>query len=332
MNHPPRVPAETDHGYSLVRFSSADYAPRERLSVLRETYGRTLQKVDIDPLSTEPFHAEAVLRRMPGLAMISCRRSAAIYRRGPELIDHDDVGLTVGLSSGYEARQLGRSLALRRADAIVMTGAEPALLRVPRHGRYISIRLPARAMASRVVDLEATYGRPIRGDDAALRLLIRYLGLLERQDGFANPNLRRHAVAHIHDLAALALGATRDACEVARNRGVRAARLCAIKEDIATHLDDADLSVGAVAARHGVMPRYVQRLFEAEGTTFTQYVIGQRLAWAHRLLADPGSAGQKVSTIAFNVGFGDLSYFNRMFLRRYGLTPSDLRATARSSH
>ena len=36
-----------------------------------------------------------------------------------------------------------------------------------------------------------------------------------------------------------------------------------------------------------------------------------------------------ISTIAFESGFGDLSYFNHVFRRCYGATPSDIRAGAR---
>ena len=73
--------------------------------------------------------------------------------------------------------------------------------------------------------------------------------------------------------------------------------------------------MAAIAARHRIMPRCVQRLFENEGTTFTDYVLAQRLARAHRLLSDPRRAVQKISTVAFDAGFGDLSYFNRTFRR-----------------
>src|SRR5262249_40918938 len=112
----------------------------------------------------------------------------------------------------------------------------------------------------------------------------------------------------------------------------RAARLRAIKQDIAIGLDQPDLSVATIAARHRIKPRWVQRLFESEGTTFTEYVLAQRLARAHRLLTDPLHAHHKVSAIALDTGFGDLSYFNRAFRRRYGVTPSELRAIARSSN
>ena len=199
----------------------------------------------------------------------------------------------------------------------------------PRLDDYFNLLVPRRCLSPLVAGLDDAYGRPIPADSPALRLLTRYVGVLQEAGTFAVPELRRQAVVHIHDLIVLAIGATRDAAEIAKSRGARAARLRAIKEDIATWLDQPDLSVTTIAARHRVKPRWVQRLFEGEGTTFSDYVLAQRLLRAHRLLTDPRCAGQKISTIAFDVGFGDLSYFNRAFRRRYGAAPSELRAAAR---
>lgn len=91
------------------------------------------------------------------------------------------------------------------------------------------------------------------------------------------------------------------------------------------NLDNGRLSVGAVAARHRVTPRYVQLLFEREGTTFSEYVLNKRLARAHRMLADPRYVTWTVTDVALEAGFGDVSYFNRRFRRRYGARPTDVR-------
>jgi AraC-like DNA-binding protein len=313
----------------LVRFSTADYAPRERLDAWREIYGRTLQKMDIELLPAEQPRAEATLLRIPGLAMMAGRRSAANYIRRRRFIDHDDVSITWARSSRYQTHQLGRTLDLTIGEAIVLTSAETGELRIPRLDHYVNLLVPRRCLSPLVADLDDTYGRrPIPADSPALQLLIRYIGILQEAGTFALPELRRQAVAHIHDLIALAIGATQDAAEIANSRGARAARLRAIKDDIATSLDQPDLSVETVAARHRIKPRWVQRLFESEGTTFTEYVLAQRLVRAHRLLTDSLHANQKVSTIAFDIGFGDVSYFNRAFRRRYGMTPSELRRSA----
>ena len=124
---------------------------------------------------------------------------------------------------------------------------------------------------------------------------------------------------------ALALGATRDAAAVAKGRGMRAARLKAVKADIAANLTAHDLSVTAVALHQRVTPRYIHMLFDSEGATFSQFVLAERLARAHRLLLDTRHAQQSIAAIAYACGFGDLSHFNHAFRRRYGATPSDVR-------
>ena len=98
--------------------------------------------------------------------------------------------------------------------------------------------------------------------------------------------------------SAVMAGAAGDAAAVAQGRGVRAAGLNAIKQDIARNLNRPDLSVAGLGGRHGCTQRLVQRLFESEGTTFTAHVLGQRLARAHASLAGPGRKGEKVSTVA----------------------------------
>jgi AraC-like DNA-binding protein len=94
-------------------------------------------------------------------------------------------------------------------------------------------------------------------------------------------------------------------------------------------LDNEGLCVADAAVRRGVTPRYVQMLFESEGTTFTQYVLEQRLTRALRMLGDPRHQDWTISAIAFEVGFGNLSYFNRTFRRHFGMTPSDARSANR---
>lgn len=170
--------------------------------------------------------------------------------------------------------------------------------------------------------------RPIPKNREALRLLLGYARTLRAEAALTNPDVQRLAATHVRDLVAVALGATRDAVALAENGGIRAARLATIKADIVERLGHRDLSVTAVAARHGISPRYVRSLFESEGTTFSEFVLLQRLARAHRLLGDPRRIDHTISAIAYEAGFGDLSYFNKAFRRQYGVTPSDVRAMA----
>jgi AraC-like DNA-binding protein len=111
--------------------------------------------------------------------------------------------------------------------------------------------------------------------------------------------------------------------------GVRAARLREIKSFIGANLRQHGLSIHAVASRHGISAGYVRQLFAAEGMTFTEFVLQQRLAAAEAMLRDPHFADRSITAIAFEAGFGDVAYFNRIFRRRFGKRPSDARITLR---
>ena len=72
----------------------------------------------------------------------------------------------------------------------------------------------------------------------------------------------------------------RRACGV---RNVRAVRLAAIKADIVPTSMMADLNATMVATRNRVTVRvfYLHKLFENEGLTYSEFVLGRRLARAH---------------------------------------------------
>ena len=95
-------------------------------------------------------------------------------------------------------------------------------------------------------------------------------------------------------------------------------------------MQDQALSLTSLAREFGISERYVQLIFEEMGTSFTQYLLEQRLRLAHRMLHNPALDHWRISDIAFGAGFGDLSHFNKTFRRRFGDTPSALRVAARN--
>ena len=318
---------------AAIRFSTDDIAPPHRLAVWREALFRTQFNVDIEPTSDSPFRGRVTVRNLPGLRLLSGRSSPATYRRNTRCVTRDDVVLSFGRDVVHaSARANGRETMIEAGDAFLAPCGGCASIQVPHEGEFTSVRLPRAALAGNVIRLEDAYCRRIPHDTPALVLFKRYLALLNNEAAALDDSSLDHSlVTHVYDLLAIMLGATCDASAIADGRGVRAARMKMIKGDIARHLTHAGLSVNTVAARHKVSPRYVQRLFDECGSTFTEYVIERRLERAHRLLSDPRHRDRTLTTIAFAVGFNDLSYFQRRFRRRYGATPSDLRPKVSTS-
>ena len=58
------------------------------------------------------------------------------------------------------------------------------------------------------------------------------------------------------------------------------------------------------------------------GTSFVDYLNDYRLSMASRMLV---SSDDKIIDIAAHCGYDNLSYFNRIFKKKYGITPSAYR-------
>ena len=315
----------------IVRFSHDVSPGRVSMARWRETLERQIVGLSIEPLlDIDQFRSDAVGIVLPGLGVVVTNTSPETVRRTKQLLvdGNDNLRLVILRKSTTPAiaAQFGREVTVESGAAVVLSNSEENSITFPSPPRMLVLNMRRSALRPLLGDFDSVLARPIRREVEALRLLSHYIDGLNAEPPLNAPDVAHVAVAHVYDLAALAMGATRDAAEVAKGRGLRVARLRAIKADIAERLANPDLSVEKAAMRQGVSPRYVQMLFEQEGTTFSQYVIGRRLAHAYRLLTDPRFAGHSITSVAFDVGFSDLSYFNRTFRRCYGGTPSEVRA------
>jgi AraC-like DNA-binding protein len=310
-----------------IRFSTDELPLRDRIPIWREFFGRSVFRTEIEPAPDVPFYANVTVRSVPSLELVTSAMSPVRFSRTPALIadGNDDVGFFVSTSGGTAA-QRGREITFNAGDAVVMNAGEAGTCATPITARYRCVHIRRAELASLVPGLDDATLRRIAPDTETLQYLISYIRFLEEQQTSVNLELAKVAAVHLRDLFALVLGATRDAAFVAEGRGLRAARLQAIKRYIVDNVSHRELTISAVAARHRVAPRYVQRLFESEGTTFSEFVLNQRLARVLRMLADPRYEGWTVSAIALDAGFGDVSYFNRRFRRRFGAPPMRFRS------
>jgi AraC-like DNA-binding protein len=316
-------------GGGALRFAVADVPEPERIPVFREVFGKQVLRYDVTPMPDIPFHIDLKLQAMPGLMMMSGRAHGSTNRRTRETLaadPTDDIGMIVNLRGPHRVVHAGKELVLGDNEATLVSLGEMCAYTHRPPGDILALRVPRKQFAPMVNGVDDCYLRRITTSAPALGLLTNYIQVALNGDSIVGPQLQHIVASHVHDLMALMVGATRDAEEAAQGGGVRAAKLSAIKQDIARNVDQPDLSVATLAVRHNCTPRFIQRLFEVEGTTFTEYVLAQRLVRAHRMLNDPRRAGEKIATIALDAGFSDVSYFNRAFRQVYGDTPSSIRA------
>jgi AraC-like DNA-binding protein len=326
---PPNAP-DPRAGVPTFHFSTSAFPKREQLSAWREIFGRTVCNLDIDPVTAHRFRSEASGWRLPGLGLLTGSTSGVRLTHSRELIADDDLSFMTGPMPKWTASMLGRDPVLGAGDGVLMNNAEIGAITMPQETRFLTFRVPVAAIAPLVPDVAAVVARRVPADCEALRLLTRYLEILQDTSAVATPQLQALATTHVHDLLALALGATYEAGEIARGRGLRAARLQTILAEIKARFADPDFSPGDVAHRLGVSPRYVQDVLHDTGISFTERVMELKLQKARAMLARGGAL--KVIDVAYECGFGDISYFNRCFRRRFGAAPGDFRASDGADH
>ncbi len=103
------------------------------------------------------------------------------------------------------------------------------------------------------------------------------------------------------------------------------ARVCA---QIEARLREPELSVADIAKAEGLSARYIQRLFEGQDRSFSDYVRHRRLEQCRRDLVNPEHADRAIAEIGFRWGFPDQAHFSRVFSATYGISPRDYRKSS----
>lgn len=315
--------------FRLLRFWSEDHEPHLRLPDWTEVLSRMLLKVDVEPLTPTPIQVDASLRLLPGVRFGSGQLSAMLIQRtrAAAAADREGFLIVINTEGPLTMRVAGRESALEEGDGCFLRCSDEMAFIRHTTGRHACARVDGARLRALVPDADELSGLVIHRGDEGLRMLTTYLRTLDDSQGLTGADLRAMTVGHIFNLLVLVLHCAR--ATTAGGLSPAETRRRAIKRYVADHLADQELSVAQVASANALSARQVQRLFEAEDTTFSEFLLVKRLENVHAVLTDVRQAHLSISSIALAGGFGDVSYFNRTFRDYYGASPTAIRqATA----
>jgi len=299
---------------------SDDLPATERLHTCETEIARVLAPSRLSPRPDAAFQAQILSYLLPDMAAMTCFLTPA--RLECPGSDPTILLLLRPMAGPMIVHQHGMALRVEAGHAVLVGLQHPLELDLEQASRVDGLRLPRRIFSPRW-DGALSPGHTVSKDNTALQLLTHYGGaILRGLFPLISPQQQQLAASHMQDLTCLIFG---EATPVTKEDGIAAARLRAIKADIETLIGSSDLSTDLIAARQKVSPRYVQKLFENDGLSFSEFVLERRLDRAWHLLHRPSTLGRTISSIAYEVGFSDLSYFNRTFRRRFGMSPSESR-------
>lgn len=310
-----------------TKFSSADLPehlnPRERFNLWRDIYYAEVAAVEVG-ISEAPFEATIEVSAIGPLTfakMSGTINRAARTTHNIRNARSEAYLFTINLGQTLIASSPGATnMAMTTGGAILHATQVQAFAGNDRNN-WANLTLPGKLVDDRFPGMEARQGTLIPAEDEPLTLLRSYLGMLDAVALSAGPLLTQHISETILDLFGLATGAKGSEAELAGVRGLRAGRLHAVLNQMKSNFRNPALSAPSVGLQLGLSGRYVQDLLAATGSSFSERILELRLQDAKKMLVDPRHQDKRIGDIAFEVGFSDISYFNRSFKRRFGCSP-----------
>lgn len=274
-----------------------------------------------------PFQGRTVIRLDPDLGIASVLGPSQSWRDdGPV----ERILLVRPAVGRLQVTQDGRTLACCSRDALLVATSRGAVFDAMGVERIDVLAIARPGLTGPLAGLETGTLQRISRDHPGLQTLTVYgASLLRGLIPVATPGLADLVREHLAQL--LAFIVLEPGCEAdAPGPSRHTMRVQALKAEVEQRLGNPDLSLETVAQAQRISSRQVQAMFQAEGETFSGFVLDRRLNRAMQRLTDADDT-RPVSAIAFDVGFGDLSYFNRTFRKRFALTPSQVRRLGRAT-
>lgn len=311
-----------------VTFSTDGVPARERIAYWREAVCDVFVQLDCEPALHAPFAGSIATRRFGSLSMSEVASRAQKVRRSPRLISRareDDLLVSIQLEGTGSVAQDGRQAQLQVGDFVLFDSTRPYELRFRDEFRQLVFQFQRRRLVDRLGPVESFAAIGVACGEPLGSVASDFFCSLGREGAGIGPEAAERLSGTALDLLATALAARRGTAAVpSAHRGAALARA---KMVALSRLGDSELDPANLAAALGMAPRSLHRLFASENQTFMRWVLSQRLEACRRDLADPGQDHRSVSDIALGHGFTDLSHFSRAFRRRYGILPSELRAS-----
>ncbi|MFJ4184955.1 helix-turn-helix domain-containing protein [Kitasatospora sp. NPDC089509] len=173
-------------------------------------------------------------------------------------------------------------------------------------------------------------GRRLSARAGAGALLGQFLVGLDRQGGALRPAEAARLGTVVTDLTAAWIAGELEAEHTLPEESRQRALVETVREFVRRNLHDPELTPPVIAAAHHVSVSQLHRLFtrHSGGETVAASIRRQRLARAHRDLADPALRDTPVHAVAAACGIPRASEFSRAYRAQYGTSPRERRRQA----
>ena len=230
------------------------------------------------------------------------------------------------LEGGHVALQDKCRVVVGPGDLILLNANRPLESEQRAAGTSVSISFPASLLRSRFLEVDDWCMVPLNTSQGAAAILREsMLSCWRNRASISSISGNNLASSILHVLAAAFRSGVNSPVFESRSATLHFLR---VRELVAAHLDNPELSVDFVADRLYISKSYLFSIMNAANTTLGHYILERRLDRSRELLSDPSLKHRSIGEIAFSVGFQELSHFSRRFSERFGKSPRAFRVSA----
>ncbi|MFC0399880.1 acetamidase/formamidase family protein [Paraburkholderia rhizosphaerae] len=311
-----------------LRFTTESYPQAERLRAWRAALDRLGLRSSGGALhGTRALHGTIESRTSIGGFSLSVLTSGAqTLELKTSAADSLQIVLTVDGAATLVVD--GRREAVAVHDIVYLPSREHASLVFPTDFRVFIVRVPRAAIGSRLFASSSMRAGRIAADAGIGHVFSGFLAsIAESVDTLSISELRPLELALAEFLVACLAGHQHEA-SISGLTASQAAIFTRVCRTIDERLGDSHISLAAIAQQAGVSSRYLQKLFETVGQSFSAYLRQRRLERCRAELVDPLYERMSISDICFRWGFNDPAHFSRSFREQYQMSPRVFRHEA----
>ncbi|MFT3774923.1 MAG: helix-turn-helix domain-containing protein [Minicystis sp.] len=301
----------------MLTFETTEGSPFDRI----DRFTRALAQV-CGRLHADPFGAASLDVRMAfgTFGRISVGRIAASRHRvglPPAMAraEHHPVIKVIMQTAGtsiYE--QGGEIVALGPGEGLAYDVSRPHLITSEGHTEHLVAIIPHELAARRGVSLGQLSRQKFSTREGVGRVAASLLDATLGTLSTITPGSEADLSASILNLALSPIAPAEGGMATLRYR---------IKAHVRERIRDPELSLEGIAAALGCSTRYLHRAFADEPETITDHIWALRLEGCREELSR--RRDRTISEVAFSWGFSSSAHFSRLFRKRFGVSPSELR-------
>jgi AraC family transcriptional regulator, positive regulator of tynA and feaB len=312
-------------------FSTDDLHPRDRFDCWHEVICKHVVPHDSVPDCTATFAASLDTAVLPSLALVQFDVGLLTCAHDKQHIDAnaDELCLVRQTKGQMILNHAGRTLDLGPGEMTLVDPRRVYQARIAEGSGLLVAKFPRRHLIERIGKVDRFVAQKLTAASGEAGLLSDFLRVLPAH-AEALGTSATNVSDQLLDLVAAGLWkATGGGVpQVASSRDLLRMQLRAAIEK---HLTDHTATADSIARSAGIGLRYANAILSDDRTSVGRLLQARRLEQCRRALADPLKTHRSISTIAYSLGFTDMTHFGRRFRQAFGLLPSDYRKLQRDT-